>query len=408
MLPVWRYAAATVVAVLALASSGAGPDRRSSSTSRRTRCSGATSRSAATAPWRRWRTTSRSRRVDGLHDLARQQPGDHHVQLHATTASRRSPAPCRRASRSISRQATTRSDHRVRRHPARDRGRRRRRHAQRRHGERRARRRRRRRHAQRRAAASTSTSARQATTRSTRATASPSGSRAAPTPTASTTTSSTSSPSARRGTDNDGDGFSTAVDCNDAQPQHLPRRARPRERHRRGLQRPGRPQPRPRRRRLPGAGRLRRRATPAIRPNAIEVRGNAVDENCDRRADPFAELPSLVSTSWKLGRSRHAAAQAGRPQRPGGRAGQRLLRRRATRVHAAARTHASRSGATWRPVFVQGFFGRGRFRPGARITVAVTAAGTIGRTYTYRIKRGVLPLAEHRLQGAGGERGSKC
>ena len=58
-----------------------------------------------------------------------------------------------------------------------------------------------------------------------------------------------------RGIDGDGDGFSSAVDCNDGARERLPRRARGvRERRRRELRRPRQPEPRPRRRRLPAAG----------------------------------------------------------------------------------------------------------------------------------------------------------
>ena len=88
----------------------------------------------------------------------------------------------------------------------------------------------------------------------------------------------------------------------------LPGRARHlRERDRRGLRRPRRRQPRPRRRRLPDPGRLQRRR-PAIHPGALEIRGNAVDENCDRKAEPFALLRSLVASNWQFGDTYSAAA----------------------------------------------------------------------------------------------------
>ena len=75
------------------------------------------------------------------------------------------------------------------------------------------------------AAASTSTSARPATTRSRRATATPSGSRAAPAPTRRDNDFVDIIAECERGIDADGDGFSSAVDCNDGAAAHLPRRA---------------------------------------------------------------------------------------------------------------------------------------------------------------------------------------
>ena len=62
-------------------------------------------------------------------------------------------------------------------------------------------------------------------------------------------------------------------------------------------------------------------ADPAIRPGALEIRGNDVDENCDRKAERFGLLRSLVLSNWQFGDTYSRAAQHGHPQRAQGRAG---------------------------------------------------------------------------------------
>jgi hypothetical protein len=207
-----------------------------------------------------------------------------------------------------------------------------------------------------------------------------------------------------RGTDNDGDGFSTAVDCNDLARNIFPGAPDPENgidencngQDDRNLDRDGDGFP------VPADC---DDGNAAIRPNAPEVRGNVVDENCDRRAEPFAELPSLVSTSWKLGRSTTRLRKLVVRNAP---AGARIAASCSGPGCTLQRTRRVTVRRNLAPVFLHRFFGRGRFRPGARVTVAVTATGAIGRTYTYRIKRGVLPLAEIVCKPPGTAKGRKC
>jgi hypothetical protein len=60
------------------------------------------------------------------------------------------------------------------------------------------------------------------------------------------------------------------------------------------------------------------------------------------------------------------------------------------------------------PVSLKRFFGSANLRSGARVTVGVTAAGAIGRTYTYRIKLGQLPAASIVCRAPGEAKGRSC
>jgi DNA-binding beta-propeller fold protein YncE len=50
-------------------------------------------------------------------------------------------------------------------------------------------------------------------------------------------------------------------------------------------------------------------ANPAIRPGALELRGNRVDENCDGLAEPFPTVTSGVSAKWDINGSRFKLTQ---------------------------------------------------------------------------------------------------
>src|SRR3954469_11774796 len=104
-----------------------------------------------------------------------------------------------------------------------------------------------------------------------------------------------------RGIDGDGDGFSSAVDCNDAAAGIHPgapeivengidedcdgRDAINLDRDHDGFPVPTDCND----------------ANAAIHPGAREIRGNRVDENCDSRAGPFGLLRALVVTNWQYG-----------------------------------------------------------------------------------------------------------
>jgi hypothetical protein len=208
-----------------------------------------------------------------------------------------------------------------------------------------------------------------------------------------------------RGIDGDGDGFSSAVDCNDANPAIHPGAVDVPEN---GVDEDcsgsdavildrdhdGFPVP------LDCND-----ADPAIHPGALEIRGNSVDENCDGKAEGFALLRSLVTTGWQFAAS-YTRVQA-------------LVVRNAP---AGARIAAGCKGGgcpfkgtktiTVRrdlaPTSLLRFFKHAKLRAGAHLTLSITAKGFVGRTYAYRIRIGDLPALSTTCRDPGSTQSRAC
>jgi hypothetical protein len=207
------------------------------------------------------------------------------------------------------------------------------------------------------------------------------------------------------GTDDDNDGFSSAVDCNDGARNIFPGAP---EVFDNGVDEncDGRDNPN-----------LDRDAdgfpTPAdcddanaaVRPNALEIRGNPFDENCDRRADPFAQLTAVVSNQWAVTRTSARLLTLVVHNAPKGARIVLTCAGRGCPFKKARRRTVSRE---LQRVVLDRPFRRARLRFGTKLRLTITAAETVGRTYSYVVKRGQLPTKKTTCRAPGEARAQTC
>jgi hypothetical protein len=207
-----------------------------------------------------------------------------------------------------------------------------------------------------------------------------------------------------RGIDGDSDGFSSAVDCNDGAANISPGAA---EVFDNGVDEncDGRDNPNLDRDAdgFPQPGDCDDTKA-AVRPTAPEIRGNPFDENCDRRADPFAELGAVVSNQWAIARRNARLLSLVVHNAPRGARITLTCKGRGCPIKRRRRTV---SRELQRVVLHRGFRTR-RLRIGTRVRLTITAAETIGRTYTYVVKRGALPTKTTVCRAPGEARGRSC
>jgi hypothetical protein len=208
-----------------------------------------------------------------------------------------------------------------------------------------------------------------------------------------------------RGIDSDGDGFSSAVDCNDGAKSISPGapevfdngvdencdgRDNPNlDRDGDGFSQPGDCDD----------------ANAAIRPTALEIRGNPFDENCDRRADPFAQLGAVVSNQWAVTRTHARLLTLVVHNAP---RGARIVLTCAGRGCPSKKAQRRTVTRELQRVVLHRPFRRARLRFGTRLRLTINAAETVRRTYSYVVKRGQLPTKKTTCRAPGERRAQTC
>jgi hypothetical protein len=207
------------------------------------------------------------------------------------------------------------------------------------------------------------------------------------------------------GVDGDGDGFSSAVDCNDANAAIFPGA---REIFSNGIDEncngiddvnldvdgDGFPRPAD-----------CNDNDPKIRPNAVEIRGNKVDENCDRVASPWLRLPAVVSNRWAVGPNFTLLRALILHNLPRGA----KITFSCDGSSCPFRETKRRTVNSSKPITLSRGMTSKRLRAGTKFRLSITASQTIGRTYTYTIRNGALPSDETRCKAPGQKgRGTKC
>ena len=123
----------------------------------------------------------------------------------------------------------------------------------------------------------------------------------------------------------------------------------------------------------------------AVRPGAREVIGNGKDENCDTEVVPFPPIPGSLSNAWVAAGSRTRNVSLSAKDFP---------RRTAIRIRCRGRgcpSGSARRRVRGRAVNLHGFLGDRALARGARVEVTFTRPRRIGRVLRFRMRSPGVP-----------------
>ena len=138
-------------------------------------------------------------------------------------------------------------------------------------------------------------------------------------------------------------------------------------------------------------------ADAAIRPGAREVVGNGVDENCDTAVVPFPALTGLVGNLWAPSGGRTVNLRLTATDFP---RGTRIVLR-CSGSGCPSRTMTRRVRRSRSTVNLHSFLGARRLGRGARVELRFTRAGRVGRVHRFRMGRPGVPSVDFRCQPPG-------